>query len=94
MIDNAVRWLLVGGLSLLGAGVCLLGIAVLASGLFARFDGYLLVVGAGFAVFASWASWQFLLVIAAIVLLAAGLGLAWTASRVTPDGRGPNINPD
>jgi len=34
-------------------------------------------------------SWQFLITVAAMVVLAAGLGLAWTASRLTPDGRTP-----
>lgn len=95
LMDGTVaRWLLVGGLTLLAVGVALLGIAVLASSLLARMDGYLLLASAGLAVFAAWAAWQPLLVIAAVVLLAAGLGLAWTAAHVTLDGHGPDLTPD
>jgi hypothetical protein len=93
LIDGRVaRWLLVGGLALLVVGVSATGVAVVASGVLAPFDGYLLIGGVAVAVFAAWASLQFVLVIAAMVLLAGALGLAWTASRITPDGRGPDLD--
>jgi Amt family ammonium transporter len=88
--DNAItRWLGVGGLILLAAGWFLLGCAVLASGVLNRVDGYLLLCAVAIAVLAAYMSWQFLITVAAMVVLAAGLGLAWTASRLTPDGRTP-----
>jgi Amt family ammonium transporter len=88
--DNALsRWLGVGGLALLVVGWLALGCAVLASGVLNRVDGYLMLCGVGIAIAAAYASLQFLITISAMVLLAAGLGLCWTASRLTPDGRTP-----
>jgi Amt family ammonium transporter len=85
-----VRWLGIGGLSLLGAGWFLMGCAVLLAGIVNRVDGLLLMASVAVAVTAAYLSWQFLLVIAAMIMVAAGLGLAWTAWRLTPDGEVPD----
>ena len=88
--DNAIsRWLGVGGLVLLAVGWLAFGCAVLASGALNRVDGYLALCAVAIAVVGAYLSWQFLITVAAMVLLAAGLGLSWTASRLTPDGRTP-----
>ena len=76
-----------GGLILLSVGWLAFGCAVLASGVLNRVDGYLVLCAVAIGVLAAYLSWQFLITVAAMVLLAAGLGLAWTASRLTPDGR-------
>ena len=76
-------------LALLVVGWLALGCAVLASSVLNRVDGYLMVCGVGIAIAAAYASLQFLITISAMVLLAAGLGLCCTASRLTPDGRTP-----
>ncbi len=83
------RWLGVWGLILLALGWFALGCAVLASRMLNRADGWLMLLAVAVAIAAAYLSWQFLLVIAAMVLLASGLGLAWTASRLTPDGGPP-----
>jgi Amt family ammonium transporter len=89
--DGSVgRWLVVGGLSLLAVGWFALACAVAASGVLNKADGYLVLIGIGVAVLGAYLAWEFLLVIAAMALLAAGLGLAWTAGRLTPDGRLPD----
>lgn len=91
LIDGQVaRWFVVGGLSLLAVGLALLGIAVLASEALTRVDGYLVLAATALAVVAAWRAWPVLLVISAMVLLAAALGIAWTASRLTPAGRLPD----
>jgi Amt family ammonium transporter len=86
---GVVRWLSVGGLGLLGAGWFLMGCAVLASGILNRTDGVLLIAAVSVAGAAAYQSWQFLLVIAAMIMVAGGLGLAWTAWRLAPDGQVP-----
>jgi hypothetical protein len=80
------RWLGVGGLVLLSVGCLALGCAVLASRLLNRIDGFMLFGVVGVSIAAAYAHWQFLVVIAAMLLLAAGLGLAFTAARLTQDG--------
>jgi hypothetical protein len=88
--DNAVsRWLAVGGLALLAAGWLALGCAVLACRVLNRFDGAVVLLSVALAVLGAYLSWQFLTVLAAMGLLAAGLGLAWTAARLTPDTGAP-----
>jgi hypothetical protein len=90
LLDGAVvRWLGGGGLVLLAAGWFVMGCAVLISGVLNRVDGALLMVGVFVAMSAGYLSWQFLLVIAAMIMVAAGLGLAWTAWRLAPDGQLP-----
>jgi len=84
------RWLGVGGFTLLAVGWLALGCAALASGLLNRVDGFLVYGAVAIAVVAAYLSWQFLLVVAAMILLAAGLGISWTAARLTPDGRVPD----
>lgn len=88
--DNTIsRWLGLGGLALLAAGWLAFGCAVLAARVLNRVDGYLVLCAVVIGVVAAYLSWQFLITIGAMVLLAAGLGLAWTAARLTPDGRTP-----
>jgi len=89
--DGSVgRWLGIGGLVLLAAGWLALGCAVIASGVLHRVDGWLVLVAVAVAVGAAYLSWQVVFVIGSMLLLAAGLGLAWSASRLTLDGRSPD----
>ena len=67
-----------------------LGCAVLACGVLKRADGYGLLAAVGVAVLAAYLSWPFLLVVAAMIALAAGLGIAWSAVRLAPDGSSPD----
>jgi hypothetical protein len=90
LFDGAVtRWLGVGGFVLLAAGWLCLAIAVLAAGVLNRIDGWLLAGAVGVATIAAYAHLQFLIVIATMLALAASLGLAFTASRLNPDGVPP-----
>jgi len=66
-------------------GLVALGAAVLASGVLNGSDGVLLMAGAGVAVLAALVGQSVLQVIAAMLLLAGGLGIAWTGSRLTAD---------
>lgn len=87
VFETAVtRWFGLLGLVLLGVAGIALGCAVLAAGTLNRGDGWLVFTAVALAGVSAYTGWQFLLVIAAMSLLAAGLGLAWTASRLTPDG--------
>jgi Amt family ammonium transporter len=87
LFDTTIaRWFGVSGLVLLCVAGIALGLAILASRVLDRSDGWLVLVAVGVGVGAAYVGWQFLLVVAAMVLLAAWLGLAWTASRLTPDG--------
>jgi len=89
--DGSVgRWLGVGGLTLLAVGWLALGCAVVASRVLNRVDGWLVLVAVAVAVGAAYLSWQVVFVIGSMLLLAAGLGLAWSASRLTQDGIAPN----
>ncbi len=83
------RWLGLGGLVLLGLGWLAMAAAVLVSRVLSRVDGYLLLCAVAIAGAAAYLSWQFLVTVAAMVLLAAGLGLSWTAFKLGPDGRAP-----
>ena len=74
---------------LLAAGWLCLAVAVLAAGVLNRIDGALLAGTVAVATIAAYAHLQFLVVIAAMLALAAGLGLAFTASRLNPDGVPP-----
>ena len=89
--DGAVtRWLAVGGFVLLAAGWLCLAVGVLAAGVLNRIDGALRAGTVAVATIAAYAHLQFLVVIAAMLALAAGLGLAFTASRLNPDGVPPS----
>jgi hypothetical protein len=91
LFDGAVtRWLLVGGLLLLALGWLSLGCAVLVTGPLNRTDGFLVQLAVIVAAVGAYLSWQFLFVIAAMVMVAGGLGLAWSAWRIGPDGRMPD----
>ena len=68
-------------------GLVALGAAVLASGVLNGSDGVLLIAGAGVAALAAVVGQSVLQVIAAMLLLAGGLGIAWTGSRLTAEGQ-------
>jgi hypothetical protein len=85
-----VRWLGIGGLVLIGAGWALMGAAVLVSGMLNRVDGLMLLLSVSVAVGSAYLDWPFLLVVAAMIMVAAGLGLSWTAWRLTPAGEVPD----
>jgi hypothetical protein len=80
------RWLTVGGLLLLALSTVALAMTILASEVLNRFDGWLVLGGVGVAVIGAYLSWEFMLTLACMALLAAALGVAWNASRLTPDG--------
>ncbi len=91
LVDGSLgRWLAVGGLALLAFGWFALGCGVIGSGVLSRADGFLVLLAVAVGVAAAYLSWEFLLVIASMIVLAAGLGIAWTASRVTPEGAAPD----
>ncbi len=86
-LDGAVgRWLIVCGFALLGLGAIAVAGAILGSRVLNRIDGWLVLGAVMVAAFAAYMSWEFLLTLAAMVMLAATLGLAWTVSRLSPDG--------
>jgi hypothetical protein len=74
------------GLVLIAVAGLALGCGVLATRTMNRADGWLILVAVALAVAGAYVGWQFLLVLAGMALLAASLGIAWTASRLTPDG--------
>jgi Amt family ammonium transporter len=85
------RYLGLAGVALVVFGWLALGAAVLASDVLNGSDGGLLIAGAGVAALAVLVGQSFLQVIAAMLLLAAGLGIGWTSSRLTADGQpGPD----
>jgi hypothetical protein len=77
------RGLSVGGLVLLAIGWILIGYAVVGSRLLNRVDGYLVVAAVVLAAAAIFA--RPLLTIASLSMLAAGLGIGWTANRAATD---------
>jgi len=85
--DGLARTLASGGLGLLGSGWVLMGCGVLVARILNRADGVLLVLAVGVAMASAYLSWQFLFVVAAMIMVAGGLGLSWSAWRLTPDGR-------
>jgi hypothetical protein len=90
LLDHAVgRSLLVGGGVLLAVGAFAVAGCILGSRVLQRHDGWLVLLGLGIAVLAVFLSWEFLLVLAGMVILAGTLGLAYTVSRLTPDGGPP-----
>jgi len=91
--STAARLLGEGGLTLLGVGWVVMGVAVLGARILNRVDGLLLVLAVCVAVASEYLSWQFLFVVAAMIMVAGGLGLAWSAWRLTPDGRLPDDFP-
>jgi hypothetical protein len=86
MQTASVRWLGVSGLALIAVAGVVLACGILATRILNRADGWLVLFAVALAVTSAYAGWQFLLVLAGMALLAAALGLAWTASRLTPDG--------
>jgi hypothetical protein len=86
---TAGRSLLIAGAILLGLGAVAMAFAVLGSRVLNRTDAWLIMLGVALAGVAAYLSWEFLLTLAAMVMLAATLGLAFTASRIAPDGTAP-----
>jgi hypothetical protein len=87
-LDGTVgRWLTIGGGTLLGVGAVALAGAILAADVLNRLDGWFVLIGVGVAAAGAYLSWEFLLTIAGMAFLAAALGVAWNASRLTADGR-------
>lgn len=90
LLDNTVgRWLVVGGGVLLAIGAFAVAGAILGSRVLQRHDGWLVLLGLGIAVLAAYLSWEFLLVLSGMVILAGTLGLSYTVSRLAPDGSPP-----
>lgn len=90
LLDNTTgRWLTVGGGVLLAVGAFAVAGAILGSRVLQRHDGWLVLLGLAIAVVAAYLSWEFLFVLAAMVILAGALGLAYTVSRLAPDGTAP-----
>jgi hypothetical protein len=88
LFDGSVgRALTVGGFLLLALSGVALAMTILASEVLNRFDGWLVLGGVGVAVVGAYLSWPFVLTLACMALLAAALGVAWNASRLTADGR-------
>jgi hypothetical protein len=85
----AARGLVWLGLGFITIGLVALSVAIIRSKMLSRADAFLFLAAALVSVAAAGLGWEFLLVIAAMALFAAGLGLAWTAIRVTPDLRTP-----
>jgi hypothetical protein len=86
-LDGTVgRWLTICGAALLGVGGLALAGAILAADVLNRLDGWFVLIGVGVAFAGAYLSWEFLLTIAGMALLAAALGVAWNASRLTADG--------
>jgi hypothetical protein len=87
-LDGSVgRWLTIGGAVLLGVGALALAGAILAADVLNRLDGWFVLIGVGVALAGAYLSWEFLLTVAGMAFLAAALGVAWNASRLTADGR-------
>jgi Amt family ammonium transporter len=80
------RWLAVGGFALLGIGAIAAAGAILGSRVLNRIDGWLVLLAVAIAAGGAYLSWEFMLTLAAMVMLAATLGLAWTVSRLSSDG--------
>jgi Amt family ammonium transporter len=74
-----LRWLGIGGLVLLGVAWILVALAVIGSMVFNRMDGYLILGAVGVGLISVFL--PPLLALAALILVAAGLGIAWTATR-------------
>lgn len=90
LLDHAVgRFLLIGGSVMLAVGAVAVVGTVLGSRVLQRHDGWLIAAGVVIAIVAAAMTWSFLLTIAAMVILAGVLGLAYTASRIAPDGTPP-----
>lgn len=85
MTDARVGGLGIAAAAVTGIGWLLLGWAVLRSGLLNPADGILLMLAA-FSVGAGAFAVDPLPTVGALLLLAAGMGLAWTGSRLLPPG--------
>lgn len=90
MLDHAAgRWLIFAGGVLLALGALAVVFTILGSRVLQRHDAWLMLVGVGLAIVAASLAWDFLFTLGAMVVLAATLGLAYTASRIAPDGTPP-----
>ncbi len=79
-----------GGLLFIAISWICLACAVLSCGVLNRTDGYLLISAVTLAVGGAYLGWQFLLVLGALVALACGMDLSWTAAKLKPDGTSPD----
>ncbi len=90
LLDNTVgRSLVVAGGVLLGVGALAIVITILGSRVLQRHDGWLILAGVAIAAVGAYLSWEFLFVLAAMLILAGCRGLAYTVSRIAPDGTAP-----
>jgi Amt family ammonium transporter len=80
-----LRWLGIGGLLLLSVAWTLIALAVIGSTVFNRVDGYLILGAVGVGLISVFL--PTLLALAALILLAAGIGIAWTATRSLVEDR-------
>lgn len=91
LLDHTVGRSLViaGGVLLLLGAIAVAGL-ILGSRVLQRHDGWLVLLGVAIAIVATFLSWEFLFVLAAMAALAGALGLAYTVSRIAPDGTAPS----
>jgi hypothetical protein len=83
------RFLLVSGILLLAIGAIAVAGAIFRSRVLQRHDAALILVAVAIAVVAAFLAWPFVLTLALMVMLAGALGLAYTVSRIAPDGTPP-----
>lgn len=84
---HVARELGTAGVTLLAVGWLLAALAILTADVFSRLDGLLIVAGAALALLGVAVGSPHLVVFAALLPLAGGLGVAWHAGRIAPDGR-------
>jgi hypothetical protein len=84
---TVLGWVGLGGVVLLAGGWVALGLAVHSSRELNQSDGQLLILAALFGAAGAYPPLRFLLVIGAVLLLSAGLGLASSAARPPSAGR-------
>jgi hypothetical protein len=90
LLDNSAgRFLIVGGSALLLLAVLAVAGTILSSRVLSQHDAWLVLLGLALAIAAAYASVEFIFVVAAMFVLAGTLGLAYTASRISPDGTPP-----
>jgi hypothetical protein len=90
LLDHTVgRLLLVGGGVLVVLGAVAVVATILGSRVLMRHDGWLVLLGVMLAILAASLGWAFLFTLGAMVMLAGALGLAYTVSRIAPDGTPP-----
>jgi hypothetical protein len=89
LLSGTGRLLLVTGGVLLAISAVAVAGAVLGSRVLSGHDAWLIIAALLLTGGAAYLSWDFLYPLAAMVLLAGTLGLAYTVSRIAPDGSAP-----